>query len=95
MNIEEPIDIRPVFNSFPTKQIDILPNAVFYTPASPTENILDYDPIHCKFCESILNPACEIDFARKTWKCLFCRNVNVFPMHYKDINEPDFPSGFE
>lgn len=89
--IENTDGLRCVFNIFPTQQSDILPNTIMYTPQQPLKTILDYEPIFCVSCRSIMNPYCEINFDSKTWTCVFCKKICHLPDYYRDITQDSLP----
>jgi protein transport protein SEC23 len=91
--------VRNTWNVFPGNKLDmtryVVPVGFHYTPNAKVENlqILDYDPILCKSCKSVLNPLCSIDFRNKFWECPFCNDRNIFPQNYKDnISETNLPA---
>lgn len=50
---------------------------------APTpDQVVEYDPVPCKTCGSVLNPYAAVDFAAKIWTCPFCHTRNHFPPHY-------------
>ena len=54
---------------------------------------LQYDPIRCTSCASVLNPYCQVDFRTKLWACPFCLTRNHFPPHYaENISETNLPA---
>ena len=65
-----------------------------YTPLKEIIDLepVNYPPVPCKTCQSILNPYCPIDFRQKTWSCSICATINHFPSHYaSNINETALP----
>lgn len=65
-----------------------------YTPLKEIEDSqpVEYAPVECKTCKSILNPYCQIDFRFKTWLCPICLTKNNFPPHYaNNISETSLP----
>ena len=61
-----------------------------YTPLKEIEGSapVEYPPVVCKTCQSVLNPHCNIDFKFKTWACSICSVVNNFPAHYANNISP-------
>ncbi len=96
---DEQNGIKFTWNSLPTNRSDslklIVPPGFHYTPAKKSESlqILDYDPLYCQNCKSILSPHFNINFRNKTWDCPFC-NINVkFPSSYAQfISETNLPA---
>ncbi|MCQ2819938.1 MAG: Sec23/Sec24 zinc finger-containing protein [archaeon] len=91
--------IRMSWNCLPTSMIDyqryIVPCGMHYTPLKKTENlqILEYDPLLCKNCKSVLAPTFNIDFRSKSWHCPFCDTNNMFPTIYaNNISEENLPA---
>ena len=54
--------------------------------------MVEYDPVPCKSCASVLNPYALVDFAAKLWTCPFCHTRNHFPPHYAGISEAAVPA---
>ena len=53
---------------------------------------VEYSPVQCLKCKSVLNPHCNVDFKFKTWQCSICLSKNNFPPHYaNNINEQSLP----
>ena len=91
--------LRNTWNVYPSNKLDmtryVVPVGFLYNPNAKLENlqILEYDPVLCKTCKSVLNPLCPIDFRSKFWECSFCNDRNVFPNNYKDhISETNLPA---
>jgi protein transport protein SEC23 len=91
--------IRFTWNYWPNTKLTqtrvVVPPACLYTPLKNIENmpIVEYSPILCKQCRSIMNPHCNVDFRFKTWMCPFCHTKNSFPSHYADnISETSLPA---
>ena len=61
-----------------------------YTPMKDIENLalVQYQPVLCKQCQTVLNPYCEVDYRFKTWLCPVCMNKNSFPQHYAQHISP-------
>lgn len=96
--LAETQNLRCSWNTFPQSKIDkerfIVPLGFHYTPLKPNDNLqlLEYEPILCSNCQSILNPYCFLDFKSKAWECMFCMRKNLFPGHYaQHINETTLP----
>lgn len=86
--------IRFTWNSLPSNRVDatqlVVPVGFHYSPCKTTENlsILDYDPVQCAQCKSVLNPYFQIDFRNKSWICAFCSTRNTFKGSYAEfLNE--------
>lgn len=91
--------LRNTWNVFPGNKLDmtryVIPVGFHYSPNAKTEDlqILDYDPVLCKSCKSVLNPLCAIDYRNKFWECPFCNDRNMFPQSYKEnITETNLPA---
>ena len=54
--------------------------------------MVEYDPVPCKTCGSVLNPYASVDFHAKLWTCPFCHTRNHFPPHYAGISEASVPA---
>jgi len=86
--LNENNNIRFSWNSFPQNKLDkerfIVPIGFHYTPLKQIENLqlLEYEPILCSNCQSVLNPHCYLDFRSKAWECPFCSRKNLFPGNY-------------
>ena len=53
---------------------------------------VEYAPVCCTTCQSVLNPFCNVDFRMKTWLCSICLTGNNFPPHYaNNISEQSLP----
>ncbi|GAB5367116.1 hypothetical protein AAMO2058_001201600 [Amorphochlora amoebiformis] len=89
---------RFAWNILPTSRLDqermAVPVACLYTPLYPVEGMakVDYPPILCKCCESVLNPYCRVDFMSKMWVCPFCLQPNHFPHEYSSISSENLPA---
>ena len=90
--------IRFSWNYWPTtKPISanvVVPVAALYTPLKEIEGmqILQYQPVLCRTCSSVLNPCSHLDFKFKVWTCPFCSTENHFPQHYaQHISETNLP----
>ena len=74
INKEEQINaIRMSWNVLPGNAVDlqryIIPWGIHYTPLKKVDNLqlLEYEPVRCKQCKSILAPSFQIDFRSKSW----------------------------
>ena len=90
--------IRFTWNVFPNSKIDqtriVVPVGFHYSPTKRIENLttVNYEPVLCKNCKSILNPYCNVDFRSKCWECPFCSTKNLFPTSYSQhISEQTLP----
>ena len=55
--------------------------------------LVQYAPVRCKNCDTVLNPFCFVDFRYKTWSCTSCLAKNPFPPHYaSNISEQTLPA---
>lgn len=54
--------------------------------------MVEYEPVPCKTCGSVLNPYAMVDFHAKLWTCPFCHTRNHFPPHYQGISEASVPA---
>ncbi|KAF7684469.1 Protein transport protein SEC23 [Astathelohania contejeani] len=94
--IEEKDGIRLTWNLWPAGPMTTdalqVPIACLYTPRKNGAPVLDYEPINCSGCRSILNPYCTIDFDRKEWRCALCDKRSILPSHYQDITPDMLPA---
>lgn len=95
-NLREQQDgIRFSWNYWPNTKVGAtrvtIPVGALYTPLKQIEGSqpVEYPPIACKQCQSILNPYCNLDFKFKTWACSICNTVNNFPPHYANHISPE------
>ena len=95
---EQQNSVRMSWNILPGNAIDlqryIIPCGIHYTPLKKVDNLqlLEYEPVRCKSCKSILAPSFQIDFRSKSWMCPFCSNKNMFPPAYaQHISEENLP----
>ena len=51
--------------------------------------VLEYQPVQCKTCKSVLSQHNKVDFSNKAWWCLFCDTKNLFPPHYAENITPE------
>jgi protein transport protein SEC23 len=91
--------LRLSWNVFPNNKIDmqrmVVPLSLHYSPLKPCEGLqlLQYDPILCKSCRSVVNPYNHIDFRQKTWDCPFCGEKHLFPSNYaSQMSEHNLPA---
>jgi len=90
--------VRFSWNYWPTTNLGanriVIPLGAMYTPLKNIQGIanLDYSPIVCKACSSMINPFVIIDYKSKVWVCPFCGNRNLFPQSYSEnITETNLP----
>jgi protein transport protein SEC23 len=90
--------LRFSWNYWPKTKIGatraVLPIGALYTPLKDIEGMqpVEYAPIQCTKCKSVLNPHCTIDFKFKKWSCAICQTPNTFPAHYaNNISETQLP----
>ena len=94
-NEEEQNAIRMSWNILPANAVDqqryIIPCGIHYTPLKQIESmkLLDYEPVRCRNCKSVLAPSYQIDFRSKAWICPFCNNKNMFPKEYSQHITPE------
>lgn len=94
MDQVEVSDIQLPWTAYPNTKLNsiiaAIPPGFIYTPLKPFQNLpqVDYPPVLCHNCSSILNKFCQIDFTRKTFICSICRNENPLPLSYHQIT-PD------
>lgn len=88
--------VRLSWNILPTNSVDlqryIVPCGIHYTPLKKKANleILEYEPIQCKTCKSVLAPTFQVDFRSKSWTCPFCENKHMFPKEYANYISEDY-----
>lgn len=86
--------IRFSWNYWPNTKIGatrvVLPVGALYTPLKEIEGFapVEYPPVCCKTCQSVLNPYCTVDYKFKTWMCSICLTANNFPTHYANAISP-------
>lgn len=90
--------IRCSWNIWPNMKVsatqDLIPVSLIYSPLKTqvSRPLVEYDPVLCRKCKSILNPLCQIDFPSKSWTCPICQISNFFPTHYKSyISQANLP----
>ena len=94
-NEESQNAIRMSWNVLPANAVDlqryIIPCGIHYTPLKSIENmkLLDYEPVKCRTCKSVLAPTFQLDFRAKSWICPFCNNKNAFPKEYAQHITPE------
>ena len=96
---EENSDIKFVWNTLPSNREDattiVIPTGFHYTPGQRNENLqlLEYDPLTCPRCKSVISPVFPYNIRAKVWECPFC-NVKVsFPKIYADnMTEENLPA---
>ena len=72
-----------------------VPLGCVYTPLKEIEGLplVQYQPVRCKCCDTVLNPFCRVDFRLKTWACSSCGTANQFPAVYaSNISEQTLPA---
>ena len=80
--------IKFTWNSLPSNTSDmtkiIIPVGFHYTPIQRNENmdILEYDPLTCPNCKSIISPFFSYNVHAKIWNCPFCNTKVYFPKVY-------------
>ena len=91
--------VRMSWNVLPTNAVDlqryVIPCGIHYTPLKKVDNLqlLEYEPIQCKTCKSVLAPSYQVDFRSKAWACPFCYTKHVFPTEYAThISEDTLPA---
>ena len=94
-NEESQNAIRMSWNILPANALDlqryIIPCGIHYTPLKSIENmkLLDYEPVRCRSCKSVLAPTFQLDFRAKAWICPFCNNKNAFSKEYAQHITPE------
>ncbi|XP_027907547.1 protein transport protein SEC23 [Vigna unguiculata] len=98
LDLESQDGVRMPWNVIPGTKQDalncVVPVSVVYTPIKqfPSMPVLNYTPLRCRTCRSVLNPFCIVDFAAKIWICPFCFQRNHFPPHYASISDESLPA---
>jgi protein transport protein SEC23 len=97
--LEQHDGLRFPWNVIPTSQpqgksVLPLPISSSYTPFAQLDStpVLPYKPIECNTCKSILNPFCQINFPKKSWKCPLCLQENDLPVSYNTIQPTYLPA---
>ena len=98
-SIEAQDAIRFSWNVLPPNKMvatrAVAPIGCLYTPMKDLENLalVEYKPLMCQKCRSVLNPYNSIDFRSKFWGCVFCSTRNPFPRDYaENISETNLPA---
>ena len=96
---EDQNGLKFTWNILPENRSDsiklIVPPGFHYTPAKKIDNlqILEYDPLTCNNCKSILSNVSPINFRNKTWHCSYCGLEVKFPSSYAQfISETNLPA---
>ncbi|OMJ85523.1 hypothetical protein SteCoe_13137 [Stentor coeruleus] len=91
--------IRCSWNIWPNSKVsvtqDLIPISLIYSPLKTHSSrpLVEYEPVLCRKCKSILNPLCQIEFSSKSWTCPICLTNNFFPTHYKShISQTTLPT---
>lgn len=96
---EEQNGIKFIWNILPSTRQDmtkiVIPVGFHYTPCIQNENlqILEYEPLKCIKCQSIISPLFPYNVRTKYWECPFCNSKISFPKNYADfISETNLPA---
>ena len=96
---EEQNGIKFIWNSLPSTPQDmtqiVIPVGFHYTPCIQNENlqILEYEPLKCIKCQSIISPLFPYNVRAKIWECPFCNSKISFPKNYADfISDTNLPA---
>jgi len=79
---EQTDGVRFSWNFWPCNKINatriVVPVGCLYTPLKEIENmaLVQYAPVLCSSCQSVLNPYCTVDFRYKCWLCSTCQSKN-------------------
>ncbi|KAL3506521.1 hypothetical protein ACH5RR_031903 [Cinchona calisaya] len=90
--------VRMTWNAWPRSKVElskcVIPIAASISPIRSHPDILtlQYPPLRCKTCTSVINPFCRVDFQALIWICPFCFQRNHFPPHYSSISETNQPA---
>lgn len=79
----------------PESQHNVIPLSLLYSPRKEIEGmaLVEYEPVQCPKCKSVLNPLCPVDFSVKVWACPFCLSRNPFSQVYRaNISETTLPT---
>lgn len=85
--------IRFSWNVWPTNRIDAVscsvPIGCLYTPLKQISDRepLNYSPVVCRGCGSVLNCYCHVDYNSKVWTCPICNARNPLPQSYHQMTE--------
>lgn len=98
-NIDEKNGLKFVWNILPNSRIDmtkiVIPIGFHYTPLIKNENIplLEYEPLRCRNCNSVISPLFPFSVRGKKWECPFCSIQINFPKNYSDfMTEENLPA---
>ncbi|KAJ3446774.1 protein transport protein sec23 [Anaeramoeba flamelloides] len=95
---EDKNGVRYSWNVFPSSKLEldqlVVPLGSLYTPLKQTQDLLtvNYNPVSCNGCKSILNPYCQVNYQNKTWICPFCHQRNSLPQGYHSITSTNLPA---
>ena len=96
---EEISDIKFVWNTLPSNRIDatkiVIPTGFHYTPGMQSDylQLLEYDPLTCPRCKSVISPVFPYNIRAKVWECPFCGTKVSFPKIYADnMSEDNLPA---
>jgi protein transport protein SEC23 len=99
IDLDDQNGVKFTWNTLPSNRTDsiklIVPPGFHITPAKKIENlqILEYDPLTCNNCKSILSSVSPINFRNKSWDCTYCGTVVKFPSSYAQfISETNLPA---
>jgi protein transport protein SEC23 len=87
-NSEESSGIKFTWNNIPNNRADlakvVVPFGFHYTPNKKSDSVqlLEYDPLQCNSCKSVLNLHSQVNFKAKNWECAFCKSKPNFPSSY-------------
>ena len=91
--------LKFVWNILPNSRTDmtkiIIPLGFHYTPLVKNENIplLEYEPLRCRNCNSVISPLFPFSVRAKKWECPFCNIQINFPKTYSDfMTEENLPA---
>ena len=93
-DLELQTGVRTTYTHFPNCQQKVehfeVPLAALVTPCKRLEDMpqMQYSPVRCVKCKSVLNPNVGISFQQKTWSCNLCASTNTFPAFYKQNLAP-------
>ncbi|OMJ72068.1 hypothetical protein SteCoe_29574 [Stentor coeruleus] len=91
--------VRCTWQYWPSSKVaatrDVIPVSIIYNPRKEISGIalVEYEPVLCQKCKSVLNTLALIDYTSKAWACPICMTRNQFPAHYKaHISETTLPT---
>lgn len=97
--LESKDGVRCTWQNWPSDRItseqNVIPVSLLYTPLKQIQNIalVEYEPVRCATCTSILNPLSKVDYISKSWLCMFCSSRNRLPASYAaHISETNLPA---